>query len=99
MSPCKTNHGQLALSSGRVQSIVPCHRLIIKSERLSAARCMMSDPADLGSLSVNRESRPENNDSLDMPVSRRRAQYCVSFREDIRLRKFSRYCSQDAAGK
>ena len=68
-SPRSTSHVHVSLSSGRVQSIVPRHKLIIKSERLSAPKCIMSDPADLGSPSVNRESRPENIDGFDIPVS------------------------------
>jgi hypothetical protein len=69
-SPHNTAQSQLALSSGFVQLIVPHQRLIIMSERLSAPRCMMSKPADLGNPNVLEQFMPENIEGLDIPVSR-----------------------------
>jgi hypothetical protein len=84
MSPCSMYHIHVSLLSGHVQSIMPCHKLIIKSDRLSAPKCIMSDPADLGSPSVKRGSRPENIDGLDIPVLRHRRRYCDSLGDKTR---------------
>ena len=63
------------LSSGFVQSIVPHQREIIRSEMLSTARCMISEPAELGRPRVAEGIRPENIEGLEMPVAKCQAQY------------------------
>ena len=77
VSPRKMAQVQVDLLSGKVQSIVPHQRLIIKLVILSAARCMISDPADLGSPSVADRLTPENTDGLEIPVARHQALYCA----------------------
>jgi hypothetical protein len=49
-----------------------------RSEMLSAARCMMSEPAELGRPRVEKETRPENIEGFEMPVAKRRALYWLS---------------------
>ena len=61
------------LSSGLVQSIIPCQREIKRSDKLSAARCIMSEPTELGRPSVAEVTRPENIEGFEMPVAKCRA--------------------------
>ena len=63
------------LSSGFMQSIVPHQREIMRSEMLSVARCMMSEPAELGRPRVEEEIRPENIEGFEIPVAKCRALY------------------------
>jgi len=58
------------LSSGFMQSIIPCQREIMRSEMLSVARCIISEPAELGRPRVAEGTRPENIEGLEMPVAK-----------------------------
>ncbi len=74
-------------------------RLIMRSEILSVARCIISELADLGSPSVAEGSTPENMDGFEIPVARHRALYCASLGAVTRYLRFVLYISDEAIGR
>src|SRR6266702_5653253 len=91
VSPRRTAQVQLVLLSGAVQSMVPHQRLIMRSEILSAARCIISKLADLGSTRVAKGSTPENMDALEIPVARSQPMYCALLGAVTRYLRFALY--------
>src|SRR5712672_1221263 len=80
MSPRKMTQVQVALSSGLVQLMVPRQRLIIKSLKFNTARCMISDPAEYKSPSIEKRSKPEKIDGLEIPVAAPEGNGCRCYR-------------------
>ena len=87
----RTAQDQDCLSSGLVQSIVPHQREIIRLDRLSVLRCIISEPADWGSLRVKELIRPENKEGLDIPVARCWTWYWLSLGDEMRKARFVLY--------
>jgi hypothetical protein len=79
--------------------MVLCHKLIMRSERFSAMRCIMSEPAELGSPSMENWSTPEKIEGLDIPVAKHLAHYWLSFGEETSLHRFLVYVSCDGTGR
>ena len=88
------------LPQGRwqVHLIVLHHKLIMRSVRLSKARCMISEPAEWGRPSVKDQSRPEKIEGFNIPIARHQAWYWLSLGEVMSMWRFSWYSSCEGIG-